>query len=309
MGTIVFVTLGFVGQYDGGFVSRSPFLTRIASIKTVEVSYCHSSGRRSAAQLANGDLCVLGDGNVPTFAVIGDSHAGALFESINTYKAKTPFSFYAVSGGFCAPLLNDFSLDRYASRDCVDTTREAFKQIVASEKVKDVVLVAEWASYTKGYRDSGNGIKIPAALATDSEGSAKSYFSNKYVFERSLLKTIQTLKDSGKHVIIVKSVPEFKQQVIPTISKLIWHGKSIEDIYLLAPYIGVDEYRKRNAEVFDIFDKLNGVTFVEPEKIFCNEGKCQSVARDGSILYSDTNHLTELGAKPLVNVIMKQLDM
>lgn len=307
IGTFVFMMLGLVGQYDNGFVSRSSSLTRIASLKTVEVSYCHTSGRRSAAQIASGDLCVLGSGNVPTFAVIGDSHAGAIFESIKAYQAKNPFAFYAVSGSFCAPLLNGFSLDRYASKDCVETTREAFKQIAMSASVKNVILVGEWASYTKGYRDNGSAIKIPMALAADNDGAAKSELDNKYVFERSLLKTIQFLKDAGKNVIIVKSVPEFKQQVIPTISKLTWHGKSVEDIALLAPYVEIDEYNKRNVEVLEVFDKLHDVSFVETKNVYCSSEKCESISSDGSVLFSDTNHLTELGARPLANVIMKQL--
>jgi peptidoglycan/LPS O-acetylase OafA/YrhL len=309
IGTFVFMMLGLLGQYDNGFVSRSSALTRIASLKTVEVSYCHTSGRRSAAQIASGDLCTLGSSNVPTFAVIGDSHAGAIFESIKAYQTKNPFAFYAVSGSFCAPLLNGFSLDRYASKDCVKTTREAFKQIAMSDSVKNVILVGEWASYTKGYRDNGSAIKIPMALAFDDDGAAQSEVDNKHVFERSLFKTIHYLKSAGKNVIVVKSVPEFKQQVIPTISKLIWHGKSNEDIALLAPYIEVGEYNKRNFEVLEVFDKLQNVYFIETKNVYCGSEKCESISSDGSVLFSDTNHLTEVGAKPLAKVIMTQLGL
>lgn len=55
-------------------------------------------------------------------AIIGDTHAGALFDATENYPETRNVSAIAVSGGFCAPLLNGFS----ASNDCVEINKEVF---------------------------------------------------------------------------------------------------------------------------------------------------------------------------------------
>lgn len=307
IGIIIFSVFGVIGHLNGGFLGRSNSFTQMASIQTVADSHCHNAGRRTAKQLANGDICTLGTGKVPTFAVIGDSHAGAIFESINNFKSELPFQGYAISGGFCAPIINHFRLSRYTSSDCIDTTKAAFIKILESNTVTDVILYAEWANYTQGYRNQGNGNYQLPALAADDDGSANLASENTHIFERSLLKTIDALISAGKRVIIVKPTPEFNQPVITSISKHILLSGSNADLSSYAPKIEYKEYSQRNLEVFRVFDKLTHVSFVDSGKIFCHGRACQSVDSNESILFSDTNHVTVYGADLIVREIMKQL--
>ena len=308
-GTIVFSAFGVIGHLSGGFLSRSNSFTKMASIQTVVDSRCHNAGRRTAKQLANGDICTLGAGKIPTFAVIGDSHAGAIFESINNFKSEIPFQGYAISGGFCAPLINNFRLSRYTSPDCIDTTKAAFKKILESNTVTDVVLYAEWSNYTQGYRIQGDENHQLPALATDEDGTANLASENTHIFERSLLKTIDALISAGKRVIIVKPTPEFNQPVITSISKGILLSGSNANLSFYAPHIKYEEYSQRNLEVNKVFDKLTRVSFVDSGKIFCDGNKCQSVDSKSNILFSDTNHVTVYGADLIISEIMKQLHL
>ncbi len=305
IGSLFFLTVGLVGNFSGGFKNRTPFLAEMAAIKTIKESRCHTSGRKTASQLSHGEFCGLGTAKIPSFAVIGDSHAGAIFETMNSFKTDSPFYFYAVSSGFCAPLLNNFKLNRYTAEDCQETTQEAIQQILKTGTIQTIVLFAEWANYTKGYRDSPT-VNAPA-LAQDADGSALTTAENPVIFERSLQKTIATLISAGKKVIIVLPTPEFDRPVISTISKRILFGDSVENIPLFAPTVPVAEYNVRNAEVMSAFKRLENVTFVQTSEIFCSTEICRSVDPHGTILFSDSNHLSEAGAKLLVNKIMALL--
>lgn len=307
---VLFLSLGMGVYFNRGFANRAGPLETIAAIKTVQNSRCHLAERRTAQQIAHGDICTLGSGNVtPSFAVMGDSHAGAVFEALHAYHGPRPFAFYAISDGFCAPFLNGYQWDKNHHSDCAATMEAGFKQVLDTPEITDIVLVAEWANYTTGTRDVGHGIVELPLLSADAEGAANSVLDNALVFERSLVKTVEALRKKGKHVIIVKSVPEFHQAVIPTISKhILWQGAA-SDMTAFAPRIGVESYRQRNAMVTAAWARLGGVSFVETESIFCHDRECRSMGKDGDILFSDTNHLTEDGAQLLVGEIMRQLGL
>jgi peptidoglycan/LPS O-acetylase OafA/YrhL len=296
------VFLGVIGLLNKGYVFRAPLFQQLENIKKVNDSPCHTTLRRTAEQIAHGDICTLGTASVPNFAVIGDSHAGALFEGIKQYQAQVPFAFYAFSGGFCAPLL-DYKLSLYQSKDCVETTLQAFKQIIKSPDIKYVVLAAQWANYTKGYREETGGVKNIAGLASDSSATSKMPSDNKAIFERTLLNTIQALKAAGKIIIVVKPVPDFKQNVIPAVSKQLMFATGT----IRYPTRSLRDYNERNMEVLEIFGRLKDVSVVETKNLFCSEIECVSVGPEGNILFSDTNHVTEFGAKLIAKEIMAHI--
>ncbi len=297
LASVAFIAIGLAGILNKGYLMRWSYFPQISTIQTVMSSRCHTYLRKTAEQIAKGDICVLGKASVASFAVIGDSHAGALFEAIEAYESSNPFAFYAFSGEYCAPLLGGFRLNAYQSDDCLQTTSEAYKKIFESKSIKDVVLVAEWANYTEGYRDG----KKPA-LASDDYGSAAVPAENKVIFSRTLAYTVDAIKSAGKNVIIIKPTPEFKADVTRTATK-----QMINDIIHSSPTVTFEEYLTRNKNVFQSFESLRDVTFVDSASVFCSADLCRSVGNDGKILFSDTNHVTGYGARFVVDQLMNKL--
>ena len=271
-------------------------------MKTVRNSRCHNQGRRRPKQLENGEFCRLGSTEQPRVAVIGDSHAGAMFESLGEVGIARSLGFYAVSGPFCAPLLNEFRLTRYADLECVATMAAAVAALLRMEEVRDIVLIAEWANYTSGSRDGDQ-----PAVAIDNYGQAESPDQNRQIFERSLIKTVQILNDGGKNVILVEPVPEFSVHVLDTIYKRIWNGADYADILSFAPRISAQSYLDRNEEVLGSFSRLPNVTVVQVSDIFCDETNCNSVSSAGNVLFSDSNHVTEFGGRVIASRIVEAL--
>lgn len=303
IGSLVFVLFGLCGQMTNGFSERLPFIAALETVKTVETSPCHTTQRRTAEQLAAGNFCTVGpSGDIPTFAVVGDSHAGALFEGI---AATIPHrAFVAVSGGWCAPMLNGFDS---GGPTCLATTKAALERIAATPTIRDVVLSAEWALYTSGYRDGGS-----AAVYSDNQGKASSTAENVKVFARSLNASIELLKGAGKHIIIVGPVPEFSEPVIKTISKSLQFagtGNNVADVVAFAPHIADASYRARNTEVFAVFKGLSGVDLIDSSQLFCADAVCRSATPRGEVLFSDTNHVTEYGASMVAREIQKRLTL
>ncbi|WP_445775343.1 acyltransferase family protein [Shewanella sp.] len=300
----IFFVFGFLGHSTGGYPGRQPQIASILSTRTVESSRCMNAPN-TAAQLAVGEACMMGHGPAPIMAVVGDSHAGAIFDALDAEGKISQFAFYAISNGFCAPMVNGFRMDRYAL-DCPDKTQAFMTFIIKSPQVRYVVLFAQWPYYLTGFRDDGDNVKKEAALAIDDDGAARVIGDNAAVFARSLRKTVAMLQEVGKQVIIVTPVPEFHRPVMPTILKYVRFGGSA-DIQAHAPVVSVAEYAERNALVLAAFKDLRNVTLVDSSSVFCNAETCSSVDVAGNILYSDTNHVTEFGARLLVQQIMKSI--
>ena len=300
-----FFFFGFFAHITGGYPGRQPQLASILSTKTVNSSRCMNVPN-TAAQLAVGDACKMGMGSAPNMAVIGDSHAGAIFDALDADSKKRPFAFYAMSNGFCAPILNGFRMDRYAL-DCPAKTQAFMNFVIKSPQVHYVVLFAQWPYYVNGFRDDGYNAKPDLSLAIDNDGAARTVGENAQVFARSIRKTVALLHEAGKHVIVITPVPEFHRPVMPTILKHVRFGESA-DIQANAPVVSLAEYAERNAEVLAAFKDLPNITLVDSSSVFCNAETCSSVDVAGNILYSDTNHVTEFGARLLVQKIMKSIE-
>lgn len=299
----LFLFFGMFGYLNNGYAFRKDFFKYLEVFQTARDSRCHTVWRKTAKQIAAGDICTLGKGDKPTFAVIGDSHAGAIFEALGDYPFNKPISFWAFSGGWCAPLLNGFdsSINAGKGSDCLDTTKAAFDQIIKTKEIRTVFLVAEWANYSKGFRDDG----LPQ-LYSDEMGKAKTLSENNLILKRSLLATIEALEKAKKNIYIVMPVPEFSQPVLASISKnmMIDDLNGVrKDIYFYAPTISVAEYKNRNEGVFEIFTNLKGIQFINTGNLFCSSSKCFSVDASGRVLFSDSNHVTYWGAQFLAKEI------
>ncbi|MCS0607001.1 acyltransferase [Massilia solisilvae] len=297
-----FAAAGFAGHVNKGYPSRFPAIEDLLAIRTVDSSPCHTLSRRTADQIRRGDMCKVGAAVTPHFAVIGDSHAGALFESLGRRQGDRPFSFYAVSGGFCAPLL-EFRFVGNTIADCDETTSAAFRQVMASPAIDTVVLFAEWANYTKGYRDDGNDRTRSPGLVADSLGAAQTPEQNRMVFERSLQRTVDALERAGKQVVIIEPVPEFPFRVFDSVAKQIVYTGGARDY----PRVSIADYRARNHEVLEAFARLHGVRFVDSASLFCSKDNCSSADGRGRILFSDTNHVNEYGADLIAGELMKYI--
>jgi peptidoglycan/LPS O-acetylase OafA/YrhL len=308
-GASLYIAVGAIGHFSNGLPQRlgqwRATWNDIASIRTENDSFCQLH-RRSAQQISEGDICTLGHASIPTMAVIGDSHAGALFEALENSDLMASRSFYAIMGGWCAPLINDFQLQGYGSQDCVDTTREAFRKIIEAQSIDTVVLVAEWANYTQGRRNNGYGVVSEPGLCRDRDGSATSVSDNAAILQRSLQMTLDFLTAHGKRVFIVDPTPEFNVRVMDYVVKRAFFSRSA-DLRQFAPRISLAEYERRSGGAMQVLQRVSGAEHVATRPLFCGAQDCAAVDAAGNILFSDTNHVTDRGAARIVAELSRQL--
>jgi hypothetical protein len=107
---------------------------------------------------------------------------------------------------------------------------------------------------------------------------------------------------NGKKIYFVYPVPEIGWDVPRQTNKL--HVRGQENFSIsYKPYI------KRSKPVINIFDELlkyDNFIKIDPSKLFCNiitTGRCET-SINGKLLYFDDDHVSNYGAKIIINEII-----
>ncbi len=287
----IFVVASAAGEFGRGLPQRFDRAFRSLVEATVRMpDQCqtpHSVGSHR--------FCRVGaQGITPaTFVMWGDSHAGAVLPAFMDIVQRETLSGYTAGRGNCAPLIGVMMLSGATGQICRDFNDEAAR--IATEKnIRTVFLSAKWAAYAEGTHfsvDDGG----PSIFLRDESSNSSDRRQNVHVFSRGLERTVAALAHAGKNVIIVASVPEMKVSVP--------HALIRKHMFNLNADIRLEfsDHLQRQIHVFSEFDKMQkryGARIIYPHQMLCANGYCE-IMRDGVALYSDSNHLTEFGAKLL----------
>lgn len=251
--------------------------------------------------------CVLGETNAAeTVALVGDSHADALFVTLDQVLRgrHRRGRFFSYAGclpvpGFVFPQLRrDFR--------CADYVDQMYRELEHSPTITEVILAARWPIYLERSRfDNGEGgheygedmVVVPRDRALSDV--------------RSLYRdAIQRLIQSGKQVILIEPVPEVGWSVPEYLGKAIkiWRMPITPSLASTSSAV----YRNRSRKVFEIFDSLpvtEKLLRVPTSTVFCDrlvQGRCITHV-EGRPLYYDDNHLSRAGAELVVQLFRDQL--
>jgi peptidoglycan/LPS O-acetylase OafA/YrhL len=292
----IFVMVGIWSNSNGGFPQRFP-----APIQQLHQPISGSLAR-CAGQQQQG--CLLGKESAnPSIAVLGDSHGGVIERAFSDALTARGLSAIAFQGARCVPLLGVSEVRRFAQTTCQDLIANAMKRAIDDSKIDTVVLVAEWSNYTTGYRWGDQSV----THYSDQSTTQLSVQENLAVVGRGIDRTVGALKNAGKRVVIVKSVPEYAVHVPTHLAKLMKFSGNLD----LGPKaISSEAYLQRNQAIEAIFlnpTVASKVVFVDSQNVFCSTGLCKYV--DGvNSFYVDGNHLSNAGANVLVPAILSALE-
>jgi peptidoglycan/LPS O-acetylase OafA/YrhL len=245
--------------------------------------------------------CKLGDENAPVTAVLwGDSHALALLPPVDAAYARHHEAAVFAQAGGCPPLLGvhvrDFSpAGSDPFRSWIDANglgrgercrrhSEAVLNWVASNHIETVILAAHWIAYTEGEH---------SRRLTDSQSPENySMLDNAAVFARGLDSLLGALQRARVRVLVVDDAPQCNVNVPYALA-------SARRLHLDRDFriSRVDyEVQQRSATaILSRLQKLYGFRILKPQDLLCAGGMC-AVARIDAPLYTDGEHLSELGA-------------
>ena len=241
--------------------------------------------------------CVVGAPVRPTYAVWGDSHAGAMIPAIARLAQRYQRSVEAFFTPGCAPLLGGNLDGQQASLNCVSRNARTMELLESSREIRTVILISYYSSYVSGrvvrrpVKDDCDGFRLmPSANAPLEERIA--------TFERDVEQTVGRLLAAGKTVVLVYPTPDFSFSVPSAIQRILARGG--DPSILSLPRANFEVLLDRIAPGLDKIQGPSGrVIRIYPYKRLCNSVRCPLYS-GGHLLYHDDNHLSSDGAEFIV---------
>jgi len=303
LASVAAIVIGLAGTNPRVLESRLPTMAA-ALLQPTRSDDQGCQEAASADRINKGIVCVLGaPGTKPLFVVIGDSHATRLTNALVELARDNGFSFAIIGEGWCAPLLDFGTPDPGRNQGCRAFVKASF-DYVTRMNIPNVVLHAEWASYTTGYRytDKGKTLK-PVRFHFYQDPFDPIGGDNQTSFERALLATVDTF--AGQNLYIVESIPEFKIHIPKTTAKLSWlmgaEPEKLERDGIGEFGVALNDYRNRNEGVFRALRLVKEkAEIIAVDDLFCGirHYGCEFM-KNGKLLYTDSNHLSLEGSRPV----------
>jgi peptidoglycan/LPS O-acetylase OafA/YrhL len=246
--------------------------------------------------------CKRGDNSSPVSAILwGDSHALAMLPAVDAAYARHHEAVIFAEQAGCPPLLEVYVRDfttaesnflrswrdahGFGRSESCKRHSEAVLNWVTSNKIRTVILAAHWIAYTEDKH---------SRRLTDSQSPENfSMLDNAAVFSRGLDSLLAALESEHVRVFLMDDAPQSKVDVPYALA-------SVQRLHLDRDFrISRDTYEAQQHSAAAIFARLQKryrFRILKPQDFLCADGMC-SIARNDAPLYTDGEHLSELGAK------------
>jgi hypothetical protein len=299
------VVLLAVGLSGFGMLTTQGFPARWAATFGPDVA-----AYKLSQQLPNheGDSC----GEVPAFehaeckssaplvgvdaAIIGDSHAGALFPTLQEEMLREGKQLVWLGGSAC-PFLLDIERDN----KCGDDPQKIVDLLAMQDKIKTVILASRWPLYAtnRGFGAAEENDKHFEVSAP----SDHSLTNPETILFNALNQSVSALEKSQKKVVLYLNVPELGIDPSRCVSRPL---RAVPVKCSLPRQAFLD----RTAAVQAIAMKLQSahpqLSVFDPSPVLCTNTECEG-RREGVFLYSDDDHVSLFGSSLVAASLMTTL--
>lgn len=226
-------------------------------------------------------FCLLSKGYPVTVALIGDSHANAIYGFFKSYFNKTGDGVIMLGKGGCPPFLG-------VERDnlgCPIVMEEIIDHLEKDTNIKSIYITGRFAATLSGI-NFGNEDTInyySLRLVEDPSINDRSK-----IFSRGLSAMIDRLNKAGKKVTVILDLPElnFDPKSCLTMHKI--KACAIDKKTVV-------DRQKNYRSIIKALATTHKFYTIDLMEAFCDEASCLA-KHEGKVLYRDTNHLGIFGS-------------
>jgi len=304
--------LFFVGYYSiyksNGWIWRTDIQNAMVEHKDLADFHVKNWG---GAGFSAGEIHKGKEGS-PTLVMMGDSFSEMLNAGIvNQIAQPYEFTVYTVSGGGNGKYLTSLLLpgttslrksqNRY-DQHSRDATLEVVEKMAGEER--SLLLYSAFYSYQIADAADIDDHKPWGISLGENNGSYEAY--------RPFIEALDRMKEKlgGRKFLLIGEFPgASKYQVGLCVVKMKWFPPISNSSSCLAEQSRLDN--KAAIEINDVLQRYakenEGVYFINPYDVFCNEATCRNLDDNGYPLYSDSDHLTRVGSDYFMGLIRDQV--
>ena len=305
----IFVAVGLVGYVGNGLSWRlDSAVQEVLNFRPGDTTECHNG--LDAEDISRGERCLIGaKTRTPSVAILGDSHVSRLTDALSEGLLGHGMSAITYNGSWCVPLAN-FVTNKSGKDGCLGEINAAINEVIQDDKIEYVILFAEWANYTKGFRWPNVEKNASSYLFSDDmrfDFSAASPSKNLEHFDLALDHTLDMLHQGRKKVVIILPTPELHFHVPYSMARSILFDEEVayEELSEVEYFDRTEMVRKQLVTAAEQY----GSVIVDPYLLFCGNGSCSFTDHSGRSLYEDSNHMSFWGAERIVDDLFDKMSI
>lgn len=297
--SVAFVAIGLAGYVNGGFPQRvDEAVLKAQSAQFDELGCLSETGK----YVPVAESCIAGDARHVRGVLLGDSIAGTLSLELGKALTQRSVGVMNMSYSHCPPIMGVYRVDQGSTHRCPEHNDAVFHYVRERNTLDIVILAGYWTIY----------IESPLLDIVSHNDRRRTPDDLKIkLIKDAFVDTIMRYIKTGKTVILVYPIPEAGRHIPRYLAKhAMFSNGHADDRGLM---IGYEAYKIRNQETIHVFDSIGEHTNlirIRPDTILCNtyiEENC-AVQVNGESLYRDEFHLSNLGARLVVQEMMKHID-
>lgn len=243
-------------------------------------------------------------------AVIGDSHAHALYPGIAESAESLGYGALLLANTGCPPLLGTaWGRNEAEKTICAGKIEQILRAIERDERLVAIVFATRGPIYISGmgYGAVESHYNYPPLEMWAEDSIGQFEMNPKQVFKNGFENTINVLLKKRIPVVYMLQVPELGFSAEKCIERPVNFNSKIPQCFIYQ-----ESYQKRMRSYRDLVmeasaNKTN-LDLVDPALQLCDGVRCFG-SKEGAILYSDDNHISPAGSKLLSALIFEKLKM
>jgi len=238
--------------------------------------------------------------DVPVIALIGDSHAPHFLYPLTVWAKSNGYDVKYFSIAACPMLLGDIHVQNVLSPEYEEMCQEGLpvlaEKIVRDPEVEVILIAQRWDLFYNGmgFLNTSRHITFRDAKGTTVKDHI-SYYTEKLAF------TVDSMKEAGKEVVILKQVPLFGGVSAcnwePCLKKMFAQERvcSYDTDF-------IEKWQRPSVNFIDSFVKRHQLEVFDPADFFKNP------LSNSTNMYSNIDHLNETGFEYLTPYFLKEMD-
>jgi peptidoglycan/LPS O-acetylase OafA/YrhL len=236
----------------------------------------------------SGPAAADGDADV---VVWGDSHAGALFRSVNEGLTRRGEKVRLLSLPACPPILGVNAIHpQYPARICTEFNTAAMDEI-RRLKPKVVILVGRWSMWTAR---SGNHFWLTTSALPG--GDERSAAMTSKAFAYGIAHTVHEINAAGAAVLVVGQPPEFPEAPVQCVIRTEKAAQKGESCEIIPAAAGMRFVTASNDALTRIAANEQNMSLFLLSPLFCDPNVCRGGAGN-DFYFMDEHHLSPAGSE------------
>lgn len=230
-------------------------------------------------------FCVVSIGRAPTVALIGDSHANAIYDFVEARSLARQAGVVMLGQGGCPPFIG-VERDR---ENCASRMNRIVEYLARTTAIEHVVIAGRFAATFEGLNFGGETPPSYYQLTLLRNAAER---DRREIFKEGFESMLKALQFAGKRVTVLLDVPELdfdpraclrtRAEAACSIGRPVVAGRQAAYTALMLELQAVYKFK-----------------IIDLKSVLCNDADCQAMA-EGRILYRDSHHLGQLGNAYLV---------